>query len=244
MSKRKRIEASDEDGEGGDRKKSRQEVQVRSSSWIPTAQEDLADEDQKGANKNDNPPRASLLGLPGELRNRIVHFAIVNGYEEYDEDSDEDWCPEDIFVSKRGQYEQPGLLSCCRQLRDEAKPIFLAENSFYIAIFDGKLAPGPDHWVWSKNILESFRHLQCFQRGRISWRNIMEWLKLYHQGKVPPMLRYNCNGFSTDLTACSEAFTMVRVMEGNSWDVIEKALAAFKRGIDAITRGSGSEIED
>jgi len=44
---------------------------------------------------------------------------------------------------------QPGLTRACRQLRDESLSIFLGRrNDWCITIYDYKLEPQPEHWVW------------------------------------------------------------------------------------------------
>lgn len=55
---------------------------------------------------NDNPPKASLLGVPGEIKNRIYDLVLVNDEE---------------MVEVDKHPAEPGLLRSCRQIREEAE---------------------------------------------------------------------------------------------------------------------------
>jgi hypothetical protein len=63
----------------------------------------------------DEIPRASLLGLPGELRSRIWRFSLLEDCE--------------IRIDTNN-HQAPGLLRTSKQCRHEATKIFHEENSF------------------------------------------------------------------------------------------------------------------
>lgn len=65
--------------------------------------------------------RSPLLHLPPELRNRIYEYALAE--------------TEVLRLTKmvgEVDFASPGLLATCRQIRGEAKGVYLAENSFMI----------------------------------------------------------------------------------------------------------------
>ncbi|EME42170.1 hypothetical protein DOTSEDRAFT_100538, partial [Dothistroma septosporum NZE10] len=62
-------------------------------------------------------PRATLLGLPGELRNRIYRDALI--------------VPDRIRIDAT-YHTLPALLRTCREIRDEATSIHLTANRFGI----------------------------------------------------------------------------------------------------------------
>lgn len=69
--------------------------------------------------------------LPGELRNRIYRFALVEGESEpFLVNMDKETCNLGRCVHMRLPTAVPGLLSACKLIRSEAMPVFIAENSF------------------------------------------------------------------------------------------------------------------
>lgn len=71
---------------------------------------------------NDEAPRASLLGIPGELRNRISRMVLMED--------------EAISITATENHKQPGFLRTCRQLRAEARDIFEKENDFGLEVLN------------------------------------------------------------------------------------------------------------
>ncbi|KAK5168810.1 uncharacterized protein LTR77_006119 [Saxophila tyrrhenica] len=83
--------------------------------------------------------RASLLGLPAELRN-VIYFMVLNnntgGYLDLSIDA--------------SNHQQPAILRTSRQIREEAIKIWYG-NSFVLYTDRFKLEPqpeGPEHWIW------------------------------------------------------------------------------------------------
>lgn len=62
----------------------------------------------------------ALLSLPAELRNRIWSLTLLE--------------TERIDMSHKCRYRIPGLLSACRQIREEAAPIYYSENHFNFVV--------------------------------------------------------------------------------------------------------------
>ncbi|KAK4548801.1 hypothetical protein LTR36_008574 [Oleoguttula mirabilis] len=68
-----------------------------------------------------NPPASPLLSLPPELRNRIYRFTLVEAHA--------------IRITA-DQHEQPNLLHANRQLRSEARAIYMQEKDFELVCHD------------------------------------------------------------------------------------------------------------
>lgn len=154
-----------------------------------------------------------MLGLPAELRNHIYNFALTQAHE--------------IKVCENRHNTEPGLLRTCRQIRKESSSIFRKDNEFNLAIFDFKLAPQPNHWIWSTT-LDEFSFY-----GADSWENAKAWLKAYHAGEGPNMAREVSDSSDDSVKVLIEAFNLVEALDGVSWDVVEPALEAFKKAVDA-----------
>lgn len=72
-----------------------------------------------------------FASLPGELRNRIYRFALVEGDNQpFRVNMEAGTCNLGACVHMRMPTAMPGILSVCKQIRAEAMPIFIAENSF------------------------------------------------------------------------------------------------------------------
>jgi hypothetical protein len=112
-----------------------------------------------------------LLNLPGELRNRIYRFAIVN--------------PLSIELDVgRWQNHQPALLRTCKQIRIEALGLFYIENKITTNIHDWD----PVVKVRCSKLLTSHNirshHLYHYFTGGPNWENLLVWLKAVFQGKI------------------------------------------------------------
>lgn len=81
-----------------------------------------------------NIPKSDMglfASLPGELRNRIYRFALVEGDRKpFTVTMEPETCNLGACIHMRLPTALPGILSTCAQIRAEAMPIFIAENSF------------------------------------------------------------------------------------------------------------------
>ena len=69
--------------------------------------------------------------LPGELRNRIYRFALVEGDNTpFLISMQKETCNLGACIHMRMPTAVPGILNVCQQIRAESMPIFIAENSF------------------------------------------------------------------------------------------------------------------
>ena len=108
-----------------------------------------------------------LLGLPGELRNRIYQFCLVEG----------------VVDLNSKQFPEPSLLSTCKEVRAEAGSIFYNENKFIITIQDFDAAPivtlhGQGSTIKSMNVHSLILDIRI--RGQPSWDNLELWLNFEH----------------------------------------------------------------
>lgn len=99
-------------------------------------------------NTNEDPPRASLLGLSGEIRNRSCHefpveLTLISFHSFGPGDT-----TKDLSILNKDKAIEPGFLRCCSLIRWEARPIFCNENCFEMYIQDGRLGPQLNHWFW------------------------------------------------------------------------------------------------
>lgn len=125
---------------------------------------------------NDNPPKASLLGLPAELRNEIYRWSLV--------------VPNTITNNNGATLRQPALLRCCQQTRREGMSIFLAENTFAVFVRNHNWTLPTEHWLQctpDERFKDRWGILQD-NGGRGSWSNLKAWLKLHWAGKAPGLV--------------------------------------------------------
>jgi hypothetical protein len=101
--------------------------------------------------------RATNLGdfakLPGELRNRVYNFTLVDPRGVFDVCSVPGTCSEGRCIHTRMPLAFPGLLSTCRQIRKEGLPIFCQENRFN---FDAEMVRYRCVAAWLRTLGEHF----------------------------------------------------------------------------------------
>ena len=116
--------------------------------------------------------QSPLLSLPGEIRNRIYRYALIN-----DDDA--------VAVTSSGIPEE-GLLLASTQIRQECVEIFYYENNFYVPIpyYDSSVLV---KWCAKLRLMHK-RHQKAidynlkFGIGMAvpHWENLILWLKGYH----------------------------------------------------------------
>lgn len=170
-----------------------------------------------------HPPRASLLGLPAEIRNEIYRLSVVDVHPIQLKPDNE-----------RGT--QPGLLRCCRQIRHESLSIFLEENEFEVKIRKLKIEPQCDHWVWSAVLAK--HKATIVLEGQCSWSNFKGWLKIFAEGRMRAGFVSDPTAGDAIIDACAHMFTIVRSMRGLPWKKIERALEACRSAMACAGAGS------
>lgn len=114
----------------------------------------------------DAAPTPTLMGIPGEIRNRIYRFALIN---------------DKSVRLDREACAEPALLSASRQIRKEARPIFQKENLFTIHVHDF-VAPTKPHWIWYSEVPQE--RIYITMCGDPIWNNLCTWLQDYHKGQA------------------------------------------------------------
>ncbi len=166
--------------------------------------------------------KPTLLGLPAELRNTIYEMALLK----------------DDKILVNANPEVPGLMRVNRQLREEAGNIFYGQNRFVIDLYDLKIAPQTQHWIW-KSWREGKHNNQvwgCNLKRNYNWLNLKEWMLLCHTGRVPGLPSKGVHRQKSKVVA--QAFELMAVMEraGGKWGDIESALEVLKAAVDAKNR--------
>ncbi|EMC98624.1 hypothetical protein BAUCODRAFT_50523, partial [Baudoinia panamericana UAMH 10762] len=168
-----------------------------------------------------------LLGLPAELRNLIYTYALVESKTRH------------INVHETGHTEPP-LLLACRQIREEAAPIFYSDNNFMLHIheYDGVVAI-PFYRLLqkyrTKRKTNNVRHTLCHGPGRddcgevVNTDNLMIWLTAFFDTpEICPFLHQDvvANSGNAEVIARG-AFGAVKRFRHKPWDVVEKVVGDY-----------------
>lgn len=164
----------------------------------------------------DDSKRASLLGLPREIRDMI--------YEPVMEEVPNDMVLDDMtMIVSPSAFMQPAICRVNQQLRSETLPLF-DHFEFDLAICHLKLAPHRGHWIWKK-------HPSLLLEGDISWSNFKEWLHLYWQDTdLPKISYYHFMDADTLEKVCEPMFEVVGKMAdaGLDWEAVKPMLENMK----------------
>ncbi|KAK4623594.1 hypothetical protein CLAFUW4_05285 [Fulvia fulva] len=120
-----------------------------------------------------------LLGLPGELRNKIYSLALVS--------------ESDITVTATGPS-QPPLIRTCHQIREEALSVYYTDNSFTLRVQDHNGVALEHFSLLRRQYFDGTRgdrlSKTTVQRvGKRSWKNLLAWLEAAHsRGMDIPVL--------------------------------------------------------
>jgi hypothetical protein len=168
-----------------------------------------------------------LLGLPGELRNRIYRYALVQHDRIIIDKNDGNGCM------------QPGILRVCRQLRQEITKIYYEENTFRLNIYDCRLEPQPKHWIWKTG-----EQLWMSSSGEPMWSNLIEWMRRIHKRQLlcipgKPIDPDNSDGLPTLLWRTGEIATE---LHGLPWAQVEKVLEKVRDVFNAKSEGAKIKV--
>ncbi|PPJ60211.1 hypothetical protein CBER1_08851 [Cercospora berteroae] len=134
----------------------------------------------------------TLLGIAPELRNMIYEYSLVKGGP----------------VMIRPAAREPGLLRVCRQIRSEARGIWLTKNTFEYRVHgcDGRRISAFNRYN-GENLPKPIA-MRFY--GHRNWGNVLAWARLVHQGK----------GFLLE-----NAFPQVPVFSRSqeTWDIVHAA---------------------
>lgn len=142
----------------------------------------------------------TLQTLPAELRNRIYELALVKD-ERIEVKLYFDRTRTDKVISRIANY--PSLLQTCRQIREEASPIFYGQNVFEIgrcgdyaniaqlARWLGKLSPS------DVTLLRDVR-IGAWPKRKHRVDRLMQYLAMKHVSIDRTVLRLDVSGSATD----------------------------------------------
>lgn len=169
----------------------------------------------------DSPPsRGSLLGLPGELRNRIYRLVVVF--------SDRD---HQIRISPEN-HSQPALLKSNRQIRKETTKIFEKENVFNCLVHDTKpITPSDHHWIWRSSFT-----FYVPVGPKMVWSNLKQWVKDNFENQVDSVGPRNAIRKETKVIA--KAFELSHRMSeldrNVSWAAVDAVLEIWKETLHVM----------
>ncbi|EME82939.1 uncharacterized protein MYCFIDRAFT_80518 [Pseudocercospora fijiensis CIRAD86] len=118
-----------------------------------------------------------LLDLAPELRNRIYRYVLCGDGK--------------LFVTK--DTREPGLLSACRQIRQEARSIWLLENEFRFWVQNLDFSIMAAFFTRDMQRLLLTHRARCGQQFRFSigmsalydWQKLMVWCKAVFEHRAP-----------------------------------------------------------
>ena len=162
-----------------------------------------------------------FLTLPGELRNRIYRFILVQPPGER------------VQLRVPSDFTGPGLLTTCKQIRVEAQQIYYSENTFMVTCtaWNSDL---PVLWnrkakqIGKESGLERQRlagHMDGLHEA--NWNNLIVWLQRYHAGTVTSKTVAPSRMPQDHQTArfvISGMFRTVDIMKGKPWTEVLKEL--------------------
>ncbi|KAK3722638.1 hypothetical protein LTR37_002208 [Vermiconidia calcicola] len=160
--------------------------------------------------------RPSLLGLPGELRNRIYRDALLT------DDSD-------VIVDATGVPE-PALLLTCKQIRAEGGQIYYSERAFSIHISDYDTAVAVKWTRRHRLIREDYKidaKCRVVNTGYPHWVNLVSWLERLFNEEVFLRAFFPSQapaGTSTGLLTIGAMFASVQAMRGQPWSRVKTLL--------------------
>ncbi|KAK4614235.1 hypothetical protein CLAFUW4_08767 [Fulvia fulva] len=159
-----------------------------------------------------------LLELPAELRNTIYRYTL---------------CAEEeiAITSDSNNCHQPALLRTCRQVRQEAAPIYYHENEITID------APDFDPSLIIAFWQHAGRHIPFDKRSKVlidigrnvrSWNNLLSWVKAFWDGRVTYMVPGDPGDYEWNAGAGAFAIAIkVKAMKG-AWADVEDWLEIYK----------------
>ncbi|KAK5704352.1 hypothetical protein LTR97_003370 [Elasticomyces elasticus] len=146
-----------------------------------------------------------LLDLPPELRNAIYEYALV--------------IHQPITISKTSQWTQPGLLRACKQIRQEAAPIYYGMNQFHIYCpsldFTLSLAFRTHSGKWRKGLNNV--EVVDIGNGRPNWSTFLVFLEAVHEAGASQMVVKLRGSKWTDVEAALEIYKKTVVDVGPGW---------------------------
>lgn len=170
---------------------------------------------QRAADRETSQP-SRLLTLPAELRTEIFALAL--------EDTD--------YINITEQLKPPGLLSACRQVREETWPIWISQNRFFLHLH------GFDHRLFSKwyklvgGVDPAGITVGMIFDNVYDWENLLRWCRAEHADQsvnVPATEDGDVvDGSLTSYAVAYGALAIAHGMSGTPWPTCEFVLRKFR----------------
>jgi hypothetical protein len=161
-----------------------------------------------------------LLGLAGELRNRIYRLTLITSGEDHR-----------IKISPMS-HDQPALLKTCRQIRSEALKICEAENLFAVDVVNlCPIIPQRAHWTHRVDYALIF-----VRPSKMIFSNLKEWIKAHLVGNVRRLVGWQSSEtLSKQSKILLQAFELASDLRAGStqvsWQMVEGALEKWKETV-------------
>lgn len=161
--------------------------------------------------------KSKLQSLPAELRNRIYR-------ETFNLDG--------TVTVTSNQFPEPALLSVCKQLRNEASPIFYAERTFSVDVSNFITEPVLAYKQKEAIVAKDFDVEMSFEAWtsaghRRNWSNLFIALQRAHKGYP---LRFPEERVDTDcvcVQALRAAFATVKNLQDLPWHRVEPIIEGY-----------------
>ena len=167
-----------------------------------------------------------LLDLAAELRNTIFEYVLLDKNK--------------IVITKK-TFRKPALLRTCKQIQNEAGPIYYGpENKFGFVVKNYDALTLKHFCIASQGLWRGSPPKFSMRMGWscLNWSKLLNWLEAYHKGEMP---FYQCKVGCTGLTCCDgdAAAKIVETLPTTlDWDtVILPVLEVHKRTVE---RGRGA----
>ena len=160
--------------------------------------------------------KSKLLELPGELRNRIYRYTLLNNDEAV------------VEIDHNG-IPEPALLLTCKKTRREGGEICYMENTFQLLVlnYDSRTVM---RWASKMRVIRTNFEttLQPFSittHGQPNWQNLRLWLQRYHSQRINwalTMFQSELDEMSSwtrvELRVIAAMFHMVEAAREVPWD--------------------------
>lgn len=175
-----------------------------------------------------------LLNLPGELRNIIYRYALLDDNP--------------VPVTTQG-YNRSSLLGTCRRIRRETFTLFYEESIFLVRTVDYNR---DNLYAW-KTLLRSgivcptsLKWMTMCSNRTPDWANVLTWARRRHEDRwmhpmrSPEALKAAGNRDKTKF-ALGAMFQMVAAMRDQPWPLVERTLVQMRPMLEAIDARWGQD---
>ncbi|KAK5704354.1 hypothetical protein LTR97_003372 [Elasticomyces elasticus] len=164
-----------------------------------------------------------LLTLPPELRNRIWEHSLVS--------------PEPPVRIDNETWRQPPLIRTCKQIRQEAAPMYYGLNKFSIIVTDLDFKTDIHFCRSARSCVDFPPDTSYYSSGPVQakWESLMEGAKAVHSGMIPGC-QHNMAQTGV-LAAAAGALKIARRLRGVPWEQVEEVLIVYKSAV--VSSGTG-----